>query len=83
MTQNKPLTRSNFSLTAVRIVALGAVAAMVAAAVLAFANSAPTRVPPIDAAPLAPSINPCNTNRPAGVWFPQQVEAEFARQCDR
>jgi hypothetical protein len=53
-----------------------------AAAILAFVNSAPTRVRPIEAAaPLAPAIDPCNPNRPGGVWFPLQVEAELAQRC--
>ncbi len=83
MTQTQVFANTAIKTGLTRTIALGAVALMMAAAILAFVNSAPTRATPITAAPLAPVIDKCNPNRPAGVWFPQQVEAEFARQCDR
>ncbi len=83
LTQTQVFTKTAIKTGIARAIALGAVALMMAAATLSFVNSAPTRVTPLDAAPLAPTIDPCNPNRPAEVWFPPQVEAEFARQCDR
>ncbi len=83
MTQTQVFTKTAIKTGIARTIALGAVAAMTAAALLAFVNSAPTRATQITAAPLAPTIDKCNPNRPAEVWFPPQVEAEFARQCDR
>jgi hypothetical protein len=83
MTQTQAFAKTTIKTGLARAIALGAVALMVAAAILAFVNSAPTRISPIDAAPLAPTIDPCNPNRPAEVWFPPQVEAEFAERCDR
>ena len=81
MTQTQAFDKTTIKIGLARAVAFGAVALMMAAAILAFVNSAPTRVPLIDAAPLAPTIDPCNPSRPAEVWFPLQVEAEFAEHC--
>ncbi len=81
MTQTQVFTKTAIKTGIAHAIALGAVALMMAAATLSFVNSAPTRVPTIDAT--APTVDPCNPNRPAEVWFPPQVEAEFAEQCNR
>lgn len=86
MTHNRQLTKSPISLTAARAAALALVAAMLAAAALAFINSAPTRVQKAAAATLAPVNTPvdvCQPDRPAGVWFPHQIESQFVRDCAR
>lgn len=84
MTHNRSSAKSSISLTAVRAAALTVVAAMLAAAAVAFVNSAPTRVQKAEAATLAPvntPVNVCSSHRPVGVWFPHQVESQFAREC--
>ncbi len=80
MTQTHAFDMTTIKLGLARAIALGAVALMMAAAIRAFVNSAPTRVMSIDAPP-PPTIDPCNPNRLGGVWFPIQVEAEFAERC--
>ena len=75
MNKNQPFHKSSTSLKTARVTAFALLTALIASTTLALAHGTPP-----SAARSAVRFDPCQTFRPAGMWFPPQVEAQFAAQ---